>query len=91
MNRTDLQEKAKIRGAVRVRPFTAFDAEPHNFAFDIVEPDMLRERATEKEHRFDAVFGPSALNSDIFEELAMPLVDGFVRGFNGWVHHGLLS
>ena len=40
---------------------------------------------THKEMRFDAVFAPTASQRRVYEEAALPIVDGVLRGYNGTV------
>ena len=35
--------------------------------------------------RFDAVFAPTASQRRVYEEAALPIVDGVLRGYNGTV------
>jgi len=41
--------------------------------------------AVHKEMRFDAVFAPTASQRRVYEEAALPVVDGVLRGYNGTV------
>ena len=41
--------------------------------------------AVHKEMRFDAVFAPTASQRRVYEEVALPIVDGVLRGYNGTV------
>eukprot|EP01063_Lacrimia_lanifica_P036041 TRINITY_DN702_c1_g4_i1.p1 TRINITY_DN702_c1_g4~~TRINITY_DN702_c1_g4_i1.p1 ORF type:complete len:502 (+),score=168.64 TRINITY_DN702_c1_g4_i1:62-1567(+) len=75
-----------IKVATRIRPLTAKDPEGSVFIHpDPANPKALRTEtaAGDRKYTFDNVFGPDALQREVYEETAQEIVRSAVDGYNG--------
>lgn len=80
-----------IRVALRIRPalVTSNPGKAPDSCIQIVpnEPQIIvgREEANRKTFTYDYVYGPSSTQKEIYDELAAPLVNQFLCGFNSTI------
>lgn len=74
---------SNVRVAVRLRPLNSRERLAGANELIVCNP-VSRQIIAGSEHCFtyDAVFGAESLQDDLFQELAKPLLDTFMSGFN---------
>lgn len=79
----DHPTNSNVRVAVRLRPLNSRERLAGSNELILCDP-VTRQIAAGSEHCFtyDSVFGPDSLQDDLFNELAKPLLDTFISGFN---------
>lgn len=79
---------SRVRVAVRCRPRSADEKMSNDGMAVLVESDshvIVTNENDEKSFAFDFAYGPSASQAQLFEDLAEPLVDKALQGFNGTI------
>lgn len=74
---------SNVRVAVRLRPLNSRERLAGSNELIVCDPTS-RQIVAGSEHcfTFDAVFGADSLQDDLFHELAKPVLDSFMSGFN---------
>lgn len=74
---------SSVKVAVRLRPLSARERLAGASELLLCEP-VSRQIVAGPEHSFtyDSVFGMDSMQSELFDELAKPLLDTFLTGFN---------
>lgn len=83
----------RVKVAIRCRPPFQEEGPASIVAIPPPPPGRTRTKAIQleyaankrKEFKFDAVFGPEASNSQVYDTIAGPIVDGVMKGTNGTV------
>ena len=78
-----MSSASNVRVAVRLRPLNSRERLAGSDELILGDP-VRKQIAAGSEHCFtyDAVFGTDSRQEELFEELARPLLDSFVNGFN---------
>ena len=93
MSRKEAKEAARnrIQVAVRCRPLNQMELDQSspniwNCTGDtIAEQDEYGENRGQDDWTYDSVFGPGSNNTEVYEDVARPIVDSAMDGFNGYV------
>lgn len=78
-----MSTSSNVRVAVRLRPLNSRERLAGSDELILGDP-FRKQIAAGSEHCFtyDAVFGPESRQDELFGELARPLLDSFMNGFN---------
>ncbi|GJQ13921.1 hypothetical protein GpartN1_g5712.t1 [Galdieria partita] len=77
-----LSEKGSVRVAIRVRPLSSLERSNCGKTCVTVQPPDTVVLGKDKSFTFDFVFGPEKSQSDIYEQVVSPLVDGIFKGYH---------
>lgn len=75
-------EKGSVRVAVRVRPLNSVEKSSCGKSCVTVQPPDTVILGKDKSFTFDYVFGPEKGQSEVYEQVVRPLVDGIFMGYH---------
>ncbi|GJD05818.1 Kinesin-like protein KIF21A [Galdieria sulphuraria] len=81
-NNEILSESGSVRVAIRVRPLSSLEKSNCGKTCVTVQPPDTVVLGKDKSFTFDFVFGPDKTQSEIYEQVVSPLVDGIFKGYH---------
>ena len=90
-----MSNRDRIKVVCRIRPENKIEKEGKyarcvtfdstNISVDCVPESKVSDFAGHHQFTFDAIFGPDSKQVDVFQEVAAPVVQGVLDGYNGTI------